>query len=107
RWARLRLPNGQTARCAWKEIENGATRRSRNVKFQSNRSICFGEVQYYFQVKVANQAQPRTLAMVSVYDDPDENFLRQSSDTLRVVRYRSTEVVDAKSICSVVALIPF
>ena len=32
RWARLRLPNGQTARCAWKEIENGLTRRSRNVK---------------------------------------------------------------------------
>ncbi|KIL55864.1 hypothetical protein M378DRAFT_90191, partial [Amanita muscaria Koide BX008] len=32
RWARLRLPNGQIARCAWKEIENGLTRNSRNVK---------------------------------------------------------------------------
>lgn len=31
-WARLRLPNGQTARCAWKEIENGLTHRSHNVK---------------------------------------------------------------------------
>jgi hypothetical protein len=45
--------------------------------------------------------------MVSVYTDPDGNLLKQSSDTLRVIRYRSTEVIDAKSICSVVALIPF
>jgi hypothetical protein len=32
RWARLRLPNGQIARCVWKEIENKNTRNSRNVK---------------------------------------------------------------------------
>jgi hypothetical protein len=32
RWARLRLPNGQIARCAWKEIQNNNTRNSRNVK---------------------------------------------------------------------------
>ena len=32
RWSRLGLPNGQTARCAWKEIENRRTRNSRNVK---------------------------------------------------------------------------
>jgi hypothetical protein len=32
RWSRLKLPNGQTTRSAWKEIENEMTRSSRNVK---------------------------------------------------------------------------
>jgi hypothetical protein len=32
RWACLRLPNGQIAHCAWKEIENKNTQNSRNVK---------------------------------------------------------------------------
>jgi hypothetical protein len=32
RWARLRLPNGQIARSAWKELQNKNTRNSRNVK---------------------------------------------------------------------------
>ena len=32
RWARLRLPNGQIARCAWKELQNKNTRNSRNIK---------------------------------------------------------------------------
>jgi hypothetical protein len=36
--------------------------------------------------------------------------LKESSDTLRVVSYQGTEalhVIDAKSICSVVAMVPF
>ena len=48
--------------------------------------------------------------MVSVYSDPDENLLKESSDTLRVVRYQGTKalhVIDAKWISSVMALIPF
>jgi hypothetical protein len=32
RWARLRLPNGQIARSAWKELQNRNTQNSRNVK---------------------------------------------------------------------------
>lgn len=35
RWARLQLPNGQIARCAWKELQNKNTRNSRNVKVLS------------------------------------------------------------------------
>ena len=35
RWARLRLPNGQIARCTWKELENEASRNSRNVKVRT------------------------------------------------------------------------
>ena len=34
-WARLRLPNGQIARCAWKEIENQAKHSSCNVKVRT------------------------------------------------------------------------
>jgi hypothetical protein len=32
RWARLRLPNGQIARSAWKEKEKAVVRIARNVK---------------------------------------------------------------------------
>ena len=32
RWARLRLPNGQIARSAWKEKEKAKVRITRNVK---------------------------------------------------------------------------
>ena len=32
RWARLRLPNGQTARCALEELENKVTSNSHNIK---------------------------------------------------------------------------
>jgi hypothetical protein len=48
--------------------------------------------------------------MVSVYGEVDMNLLEASSDTLRVVRYKGSEdlrIIEAKSITSVVALIPF
>jgi hypothetical protein len=48
--------------------------------------------------------------MVSRYSEPDEDLLKESYDTLRVVSYEGTEalhVIDAKSICSVVAMFPF
>lgn len=48
--------------------------------------------------------------MVSRYSDPDEDLLKDSSDTLRVVSYEGAEalfVIDAQSICSVVAMVPF
>ena len=51
-----------------------------------------------------------TFAMLSVYSDPDKNLLEESSNALRVVRYRGSEglhVIEAKTITSVVAFIPF
>ena len=48
--------------------------------------------------------------MVSVYGKADMNLLEASSDTLRVVRYKGSDdlrIIEAKSITSVVALIPF
>ena len=48
--------------------------------------------------------------MISVYSHPIENLLKDSFETLRVIQYQGKElleVVDVKSICTVVAAIPF
>ena len=39
RWARLRLPNGQIARSAWKEKEKAKVQITRNVKVGISSSI--------------------------------------------------------------------
>jgi len=43
RWARLRLPNGQVSRCAWKEKSGGerVVRCARNVKVCLSATFCF------------------------------------------------------------------
>ncbi|KAM6490358.1 hypothetical protein JOM56_014335 [Amanita muscaria] len=76
RWARLRLPNRETVRCAWKELENRNTRTSRNIQFKSGDSLCYGEIQYFFCLTIANQK--RAFAMISRYSDPDQDLLEQS-----------------------------
>ncbi|KAJ7075031.1 hypothetical protein B0H15DRAFT_894600, partial [Mycena belliarum] len=50
RWARLRLPNGQIARSAWKERQKPLknVRMARNVKFNATGHDEIGEVQFYF-----------------------------------------------------------
>ncbi|KIM36421.1 hypothetical protein M413DRAFT_20524 [Hebeloma cylindrosporum] len=84
RWARLRLPNCQTARSFWKEglkpIEK--LRCSRNVK---------------------------PVAVVSLYGDPHPGLLSMSSKTYYSVQHlRETGicVIPAKSIQAVVAMVP-
>ena len=50
------------------------------------------------------------LAMVSVYSHAIQNHLDDSFGTLRFVEYQGKElleVIDVKSICSVVAMVPF
>jgi hypothetical protein len=52
----------------------------------------------------------RALALVALYSPPDEYLLRLSTDTLVVCRYQGEGaliVIDAKSILSVVAMVPF
>jgi len=52
----------------------------------------------------------RAFALVSLYSPPDEYLLRCSYTTLVVCMYRgegALMVVDAKSILSVVAMVPF
>ena len=53
---------------------------------------------------------PRALALVSLYSPPDEYLLQLSNNTLVVCRHqgeRTLVVIDAKSILSVVAMVPF
>ncbi|KAH7905890.1 hypothetical protein BJ138DRAFT_1072332, partial [Hygrophoropsis aurantiaca] len=111
KWARIRLPNGQVARSAWKENQKplDKVRMARNVKFRNaDNQTAFGEVQYYFYTKVAGRHIP--VALVSLYSAPDKDLLRRSHQTLWVCKYQgigALQVIDVKSIVSVVAMVPF
>ncbi|KAI1783207.1 hypothetical protein LXA43DRAFT_904063 [Ganoderma leucocontextum] len=110
RWARCHLPNSQVCRSAWKEVHNGMTRISRNVKVRSNfRSFGYAEVQYYFRCKIGSVVH--TLAVVSRYGAPNEDLLQESSGAVWACCMPETErerlaVIDIKSILSCVAMIP-
>ncbi|KAF8340204.1 hypothetical protein F5887DRAFT_888747 [Amanita rubescens] len=114
KWARLRLPNGQKARCAWKEQATSEKRpnfrNSRNIKVGSGySSTYFAEVMYYLQILVGNIEL--AAAMVCPYRNPPLNseLLRDSHGTLHVCQRQENTfyVIDIKSIQSVVAMIPF
>ncbi|VDC06753.1 unnamed protein product [Peniophora sp. CBMAI 1063] len=112
RWARLRLPNGQVARCAWRETlkELHKLRISRNIKIIHGDEIAFGEVLYYFQIKI--RGSERTVAMVHMYDEPDADLLKDtfgtyySCEQVPLYANKGLVVVDYTSIDSVVAMIP-
>ncbi|KAH9012701.1 hypothetical protein EDB84DRAFT_1278534, partial [Lactarius hengduanensis] len=111
RWARLRLPNMQIARCAWKEVARArsteSVRRSRNVKFSTMESFLIGEVQFYFRSD--HSGVERAYALVSVWSEPDKELLEESSKTVYSCAYQGQavlRVVDVKFIESVVAMVP-
>ncbi|EIW79902.1 hypothetical protein CONPUDRAFT_155298 [Coniophora puteana RWD-64-598 SS2] len=88
RWARLRLPNDQIARSAWKENRmSGNLRRARNVMIQlpNEAEPSYAEVQYYFRLSVNNQ--PKTFAMVYMYGSPDPDLRRRSWETVHACEY--------------------
>ncbi|KDQ21596.1 hypothetical protein BOTBODRAFT_94222, partial [Botryobasidium botryosum FD-172 SS1] len=91
RWARLRLPNGQIARSAWKELrkplEQG--RMARNIKKR------IGAIE-------------ETFALISRYSEPNKKLYDDSHKTLIACRRNSDcfEVIHAKKILSVVGMIP-
>ncbi|KAJ7720472.1 hypothetical protein DFH07DRAFT_760806 [Mycena maculata] len=105
RWARLRLPNGQIARSAWKEkkLQLMNVRMARNVKvsgsFFGRQEIA--EVEFFFQTK------DHVLALGSLYPRPDEELLKASYNTVWSCGAPEKPVVfRAKSIQSVVAMVP-
>ncbi|EJF61662.1 hypothetical protein DICSQDRAFT_60239 [Dichomitus squalens LYAD-421 SS1] len=118
KWGRLRLPNGQVARTAWKEMKGERrgrpVHRSRMVKVRHLADDRFAEVQYFFRLKRMHEDGGTddvdfTLAMVSVFISPDPAILRETHGVLMACRYRgeqSREVVDVKQIKSVVAMVP-
>ncbi|KLO10906.1 hypothetical protein SCHPADRAFT_916213 [Schizopora paradoxa] len=114
KWARLRLPNGQIARSAWKETLKPLekVRMSRNVKFlkdTGNTQIeAIAEVQYYFRAALGGEEG--TYALVSEYSEPDPTLLKDSSGALTVSKYfgqDSLRVIAAKGILSAVAMVPY
>ena len=128
RWARLRLPNLQIARCAWKEKSRASSadsvRRSRNVKVNqiawyrhlitltSLQFTCggitrIGEVQFYFRSN--HTGEERAYALVSLWTLPDLEMLKESFDTVYSCVYTDQtylRVIDVKTITSVVAMVP-
>ncbi|KAG1832614.1 hypothetical protein DFJ58DRAFT_671041 [Suillus subalutaceus] len=121
KWARLRLPNGQTARSSWREklkpLEK--TRMSRNVKIKLNNKIQFTEVLYYTQlpVNVAGQNADNSdddnewhfenVAVVQMYSMPHKELLKLSSQTLiSCTLLDDILAIDVKNIVSVIAMVP-
>ncbi|KAF8810988.1 hypothetical protein BYT27DRAFT_7253126 [Phlegmacium glaucopus] len=109
RWARLRLPNGQVARSAWKEKLKPLlkVRMARNVKIESQPSseTRFAEVLYYFRTLI--HGVEKVLAMVVFYSLPHRDLLDLSYNTLlSCTPEMGRRVIDVKSIRSVVAMIP-
>ena len=54
--------------------------------------------------------QTSAFAVVSTYSDPDNELLQSSHQTLYVCKYQGDQVlqiIEAHSICSVIAMIPF
>ncbi|KAF6757355.1 hypothetical protein DFP72DRAFT_751160, partial [Ephemerocybe angulata] len=68
----------------------------------------FGEVAYFFQAPV--RGTNTALAMVSMCEDPHQGLLDESYGMLCVTKWetgKNMAVVEAKSIDSVVAFLPF
>ncbi|KAJ7198398.1 hypothetical protein C8J57DRAFT_1545623 [Mycena rebaudengoi] len=79
RWSRVRLPNGQVARSAWKEnikpIEQ--LRCARNVKIECGGKSRFAELHFYMLFKIGEVRKP--LAVVSFYGDHHRELYNASS----------------------------
>jgi hypothetical protein len=69
----------------------------------------FGEVYFFYRISIGED-QWRPVALISLYSVPDPALLEISSDTLLVCQYRGDEslvLVEAQTIKSVVAMVPF
>ncbi|KAH0835642.1 hypothetical protein J3R83DRAFT_9393 [Lanmaoa asiatica] len=115
RWARLRLPNGQTARSFWRERLRviNKLRVSRNVSFtpatQGMTATRFGEVQYF--TRLAYRCEDGTyafhdVAIVKLYSDPQPVLLDNSQTVAACKLTMELSVIPVTSIHGVVTLIP-
>ncbi|KAF7323224.1 hypothetical protein HMN09_00103100 [Mycena chlorophos] len=104
RWARLRLPNGQIARSAWKEKMKSPrnVRMARNVKFVQNNRAEIAEVEFYFRTR-----DGRTLALAGLYPRPDRELWELSFQTAWSCEKPDRFIVfPVQDIRAVVAMIP-
>ncbi|KAI0349238.1 hypothetical protein OH77DRAFT_1415387 [Trametes cingulata] len=111
KWARLRLPNDTVVRSAWKEQEKPLKRlrMARCVKHgqfsATSTTLEVAEVRYFCEVGESR----RPVALVSVFGPCDEGLYERSRKTVQLHTYQGNSclrVVDVKSICSVVGMIP-
>jgi len=126
RWARLRLPNGQTARAKWKEDKmttpnlrcaccvkvtliflsyGGVTETVVQIQTTPD-NIDFGEAQFYFHGAI--NGKRHAFALVSLFSAPNPALLKDSHQTVYSVKKLSQglHVVEAKTIIAVIAAIP-
>ncbi|KZT18874.1 hypothetical protein NEOLEDRAFT_1079138, partial [Neolentinus lepideus HHB14362 ss-1] len=114
RWSKVRLPNGQLARSAWREITRMKkdARTSRNIKFQQGNQILYGEVLYYMKLDmdIPNIPPcPPHCALVWMYGNPHPTLREMSHGTLLSCLHGGHDdflVINVKDILSVVAMIP-
>lgn len=80
------------------------------VKIESNGRIEFAKVQFYFLHFKTNEADetPVPYALVSMYSQPNEELLRESSNTLWACTYNGGDlrVVDLSSIVACISMQP-
>nr|GAT53133.1 predicted protein [Mycena chlorophos] len=112
RYARLRLPNGQIARSAWREKLKPLhkVRMARNAHYYDADSDhdAYAEVQFFFKFTYDDVEKGYTL--ISKYSAPDAELLDASSKAVWVCRYTgsaSLEVIEVTAIRSVVAMVPW
>ncbi|KAJ7020029.1 hypothetical protein C8F04DRAFT_1197122 [Mycena alexandri] len=109
RWARLRLPNGQIARSAWKEKRKALNkvRMARNVKTLIDGKYEIGEVQYYLRASLRGEIC--ALALIDFYSQPCPDLLKRSFETLWSCTFEpeaDLRLIPVESIVSVVAMVP-
>ncbi|EIW77607.1 hypothetical protein CONPUDRAFT_61883, partial [Coniophora puteana RWD-64-598 SS2] len=118
RWARLKLPNGQVARSAWRERlrVQEATRISRNVKFLDGTKTRIGEVDHYTHLAYSTTDEQGNriihrdgVAIIRPYSDPDSDLLGLSYGgfvTCTLLPESEIFAINVKQITSIVAMIP-
>ncbi|KAJ7751525.1 hypothetical protein DFH07DRAFT_745390 [Mycena maculata] len=106
RWARARLPTGQTARSFWKEEHKIDLRTSRAIKIQADDGpIKIAEVLYFFILTIDDEL--RYVAVASFYGPPDPYLHNLSSKTYwssQHLRDTGIRVVNIKDILAVVMM---
>ncbi|KAG1726244.1 hypothetical protein EDD22DRAFT_961459 [Suillus occidentalis] len=109
RWARLRLPNGQTTRTAWRETLKPAAkvRVSRNVKFLLDGEIRLA-VEDGHDEDGAQAFRWQAVALVLMYSHPDHELLELSFHATSSCKQIEGDirVIDVKSITDVVGMVP-
>ncbi|KAF8268127.1 hypothetical protein EI94DRAFT_1439768, partial [Lactarius quietus] len=109
RWAKLRIPNGQTARSVW--YESGIkmrVRRASCIEFKQDDNTHIGNVQFFFYIRFGEDRHP--LAMIRVFSLPDPQVFADSSETVYLSEPLSGDcslaVIPVTAIHSVVAMFP-